>query len=237
MKQLIKPLFIILAALSFGSCKKNQIIHYNEKPAVYFADFNVQDSMVYSFIGKSTTIDTLYLNIKLLGDEFSAGKKFKVQVDQSMTTAKEAVHYKKLEDYYTFPANTFDTKLPIIIYNTDESLKTQFVTLTLTIESTDEINVGYPTQKNAHIIITNQLVKPVYWDSFLAIYFGEYSKVKHQICIQLMGNDFPTTMNAALAAPYGVAYLMSYGRTAAKYFIDHIVKDENGNIIATWTPF
>ena len=42
-------------------------------------------------------------------------------------------------------------------------------------------------------MITNQLVKPAYWDMPLALYFGEYSKVKHQRCILLMGHDFPLT--------------------------------------------
>ncbi len=234
MKKLINIIIVSLVAISFSNCKKNEIIQYKEKPSVYFSNFNDNDSLVYSFVGKSGTTDTLYLDVKLLGEKLPTGKKYKVQVNDAMTTAKASVHYKTPDDSYTFPQDTFNTKLPVIIYNTDESLKTKSVTLTLTLLSTEDLNTGYPTKLNAHLVITNQLIKPNYWDGLLVIFYGEYSKVKHQICIQLQGHDFPITQDLAVSSPYGIAYWMSYGRVAAKYFTDHVVYDENGNRILPW---
>jgi hypothetical protein len=234
MKKIINTAIAFLVVVSFSNCRKNEIIKYNEKPAVYFSTLNDNDSLVYSFIGKAVTTDTVYLDVKLLGDKLLSGKKYKVEVNDAMSNAKETVHYKKPDDFYTFPEGVFDTKLPVIIYNTDELLKTQSVLLTLTLKSTDELNTGYPTKINAHIVITNQLVKPSYWNGLLVIFYGAYSKVKHETCIQLQGHDFPTTQAEALAAPYGVAYWISYGRVAAKYFTDNIVNDENGNRILPW---
>lgn len=233
MKNLISTAFIFLVITAI-SCKKNEIIKYQEKPAVYFTNLPDGDSLVYSFIGKTVTTDTLYLDMKLLGDNLLSAKKYKVEVNEAMTTAEAGVHYKILDDFYTFPAAVFATKLPVIIYNTDESLKTKSVSLTLTIKSTEELNTGYPTKINAHIVITNQLIKPSYWNGLLVIFYGEYSKVKHTICIQLQGHDFPVTQNLAMDPPYGIAYWMSYGRVAAKYFTDNVVYDENGNRILPW---
>lgn len=233
MKKLINITFIFLIITAF-SCKKNQIIKYQEKPAVYFYNFPDGDSLVYSFIGKSVTTDTLYLDMKLLGDKLPSAKKYKVEVNEAITTARASVHYKILDDFYIFPAGVFETKLPIIIYNTDESLKTKSVDLAITIKSTEEINAGYPTKINASIVITNQLIKPSYWNGLLVIFYGEYSKVKHTTCIQLQGHDFPVTQALAMEPPYGIAYWMSYGRVAAKYFTDNIVYDENGKRILPW---
>lgn len=234
MKTLINTSLLFLVVISFSNCEKNEIIKYNEKPAVYFSNLNDDDSLVYSFVGKSVTTDTLYLDMKLLGEKLPSAKKYKVHVNEAMTTAKVSVHYKKMDDFYTFPAGTFDAKLPVIIYNTDELLKTKSVMLTLTLESTGELNTGYPTKINAHIVITNQLIKPNYWDGLLVIFYGEYSKVKHKICIELQGHDFPPTQDDAFNPPYGISYWMSYGRVASKYFTDHIVYDENGNRIMPW---
>lgn len=234
MKRLINIIIVSLVVISFSNCKKNEIIQYKEKSSVYFSNFNDNDSLVYSFVGKSGTTDTLYLDVKLLGEKLPVGKKYKVQVNGAMTTAKASVHYRTLDDSYTFPKDGFNTKLPVIIYNTDESLKTKSVTLTLTLQSTEELNTGYPTKLNAHLVITNQLIKPNYWDGLLVIFYGEYSKVKHKICIQLQGHDFPVTQDLADRPPYDFSYWGSYGRVAAKYFTDNVVYDENGNRILPW---
>ena len=65
--------------------------------------------------------------------------------------------------------------------------------LELSLKETESLSLGYPDRVNMRLMITNQLVKPAYWDMPLALYFGEYSKVKHQRCILLMGHDFPLT--------------------------------------------
>ncbi len=234
MKQVLNVLPVLLLFSFFTGCKKNEIEQYKEKEAVYFLSFNANDSIVYSFAGKTKKTDTLYLDVKLLGNKLNAGKKYKIVVRENLTTAKEGIHYKKPEDHYVFPADTFDGKLPIVVYNKDEALSTRSVKLDLEIISTDELNAGYPSKSHARIVITNQLVKPVYWNGLLVIFYGEYSKVKHETCIRLQGHDFPISEPLAMAPPYSISYWMSYGRIAAKYFTDNIVYDENGNRIMPW---
>lgn len=226
-------LCVVLGGIS--SCKKNEVLKFTEKPAVYFSYPAEKDSMTYSFAGNPNGIDTVYLDVSLLGNLLLKDLKYRVNVDEQNSTAIEGLHFKKLDEFYTFSANNVTTKLPIVVYNKDVALETSSVSLVLELEKSDDLDVGYLNKKKLNLIITNQLVKPDYW-TILGIYFGEYSKVKHGICIQLQGHDFPITLAEAFAPPYGPSYWMSYGRLAAQYFAENVVFDENDNRIMTWVP-
>ena len=115
-----------------------------------------------------------------------------------------------------------------------------------------------PPRVKMRLMITNQLVKPAYWDMPLALYFGEYSKVKHQRCILLMGHDFPLTKEELIG--WGglnyYSYWMQQGRVVCEYYATHteydedgnlryvdrdgngvLNNDEDGNLITVWNPF
>ena len=66
----------------------------------------------------------------------------------------------------------------------------------------------------------------------LALYFGEYSKVKHQRCILLMGHDFPLTKEELIG--WGglnyYSYWMQQGRVVCEYYATHTEYDEDGNL-------
>lgn len=219
-----------------GSCSKNETIKYQEKAAVYFASHTGKDSIVYSFAGKTAAIDTVYLDVSLLGNKLEKDQHYKVSINKARTSAQVGFHYKALEDSYVLPAGSFKTKVPVVIYNQDTDLEKRSVLLSFTIENSEDLNAGYPDKLDLDLVITNQLVMPEYWN-ILTLYYGEYSKVKHGYLIQFQGHDFPPTLTIAFAAPYGPAYWMSYGRKAAQYFTDHVVLDENDNRIIPWSPF
>lgn len=230
----IKIIYIGFLLITIIGCKRGDIAIYDEKPAVYFTHITDQDSVMYSFAGKDRESDTVYIDLKLLGNKLKQEMKYKVKVNSSETTAKESLHFKKLEDYYFFPDGVFDTHLPLIIFNKDKELANRSFRIALDIIPTDDLNTGYPNRVTAHVIVTGQLIKPNYWDNLLFIYYGPYSKVKHEICIRLQGHDFPATLDLAGQAPYSFGYWMSQGRVAAKYFTDHVVYDENDNQILPW---
>ena len=162
---------------------------------------------------------------------------YKVEINPE-STAEEGVHYEPLLDEYIFTAGKSTVELPVYVkYSPD--LDEGTVTLSFRLVESDQMDVGYPNQLNARLLITNQLIKPVYWDSILSIYFSSYSKVKHEICTEIMGHDFPLTLEEAKyydnETIYG--YWMHAGREAAAYFATHDVYDENDNLISTWIPF
>jgi Domain of unknown function (DUF4843) len=233
-----KIVLIVIASLALFSCSQNERMLYEEKPAVYFADMsNEADSVVFTFTTTAEDEATVNLKVTLLGALYE-DRMYSVVVNPG-STAKEGVHYEALQEEYTYTAGKTSVNLPIrVMYNSD--LDNNIVVLSVSLVANDQMDVGYPDKLTARIMLTNQLVKPSYWDSLLSFYFGEYSKVKHQILTDIMGHDFPATK--AETEYYGdeysiYGYWMHAGREAAEYFAKHTVYDENGNVIATWLPY
>ncbi|WP_439184630.1 DUF4843 domain-containing protein [Carboxylicivirga taeanensis] len=235
MKKTLIQLCLII--LTIYGCSQNERLQYDEKPGVYFADYDQNsDSLVYSFTTTPNAIDTINLRVKILG---SATKDlvYKINVS-SESTAQEGVHYVGLNDTHTFPAGKSSTNLPLILTKSAD-LEDSMVTLSLELVGTDDMDVGYLDKSSVRIFLTDQLIKPQYWDSKFQRYFGEYSKVKHQLCIDIMGHDFPLTYQETRGwGGYSAySYWMYVGREAAKYIATNDVYDENGKLIPLWEPY
>jgi hypothetical protein len=233
-----KIVIALIAMVAIYSCSQNEQMFYDEKPAVYFADMSTDaDSVVFSFLTTPENTAVVNLSVKLLGALYE-DKSFSVHVNPE-STAQEGVHYEALNETYTFPAGETTVDLPVhLLYSPD--LDSSLVELSVRLMANDEMDTGYPNRLNARVQVTNLLAKPSYWESLLYYYFGEYSKVKHQICSDLMGHDFPGTREEAeyyndSYTIYG--YWQHAGREAAEYFAKNKVYDENGNLITTWVPY
>lgn len=235
--QYIIIIFCSLCTLFATGCQENERTAYLESPAVYFSDLSETDSLVYSFAGVIGETDTIRIPIQLLGNFLEKPMSYKVVLDRANTSAQEGIHYEKLQDSYRFPANQPETDLPLVIYNKDTLLLKEYRSICFRIEGTDELQPGYSDRTYARVLITNQLIAPSYWNSLLKTYFGDYSRVKHNIAIHIMGHDFPATLDEASGNDYGYQYWMVMGRAVCKYFIDNIVYDENNERIYPWSPF
>lgn len=232
-------LFILALFSGFllWNCKESEPTLFDSAmTAVYFPGITVKDSITYTFIGKNAP-DTVYVPVQIMGGASQVAKKFKVIVNTSTTTATEGKHFEKLKDSYSIPSGAFTAKIPILLYRNDPALSSKYFTLGLTIIDSEDLIAGFPAFLNAKISFTNQLIKPSYWDAILLLYFGEYSKVKHAKCIELMKRDFPLTQAAMAVAPLTYAFWMSWGRVASDYFTKNVVMDENGNRIMPWSAF
>lgn len=237
MKQYNNILIFMIGALSviFSSCTENEREFYSEKQSVYFTDYsdNEQDSTIYSFAGSSSNEAKVNLSVSLMGAYLTKDAKFKIVVNSAKTDAVAGTDYAVPSEYYTFPANATKVDIPITIYKNSPSLENGHLTLALTLKATEELDIAYSYRKNIRVIFTNKLIKPSYWDMILVLYFGTYSKVKHEYLISLMHKDFPLTLKEIT----DIQYLMSIGRKATKYYLDNIVYDENGNRITPWNAF
>lgn len=233
--------WILLAfvALLLTSCKKNEPKIYTEKPAVYFATFSTTDSLTHSLVGSKTNNDTVFIKIQLLGNALNQDKSFKLIVDQQYTTATETKHYEKLKDSYLLPAGAFSVLVPVVFYKTDPDLQTKSYRLGIKVISSGDTDAGYANRINAHIIFTNQLVKPSWWDSYLLLYYGAYSRTKHAKAVELQQFDFPAEKPTTTSSPKlseAQPVYQTYGRLLSKYYTDNVVNDENGNRIVPWAP-
>ncbi len=230
---------ILMICLILGACSKNERLIYTDMPGVYFPDYTLDaDSLVYSFRMKMQDVDTLYINVKLLGDLLKESGEYGVKVLPS-STAIEGKHYVAFPKTFTYAANQSMTSFPVIVLKPGKELDDKMVTLDLSLEATNTLALGYPNRLKMRLMITNQLVKPSYWAMPLSLYFGEYSQVKHQRCIMIMGHDFPLTESELLdwGGLSAYSYWMQQGRAVCEYYATHTEYDENGNLITVWNPF
>lgn len=228
-------LYSLLLLVAGSGCTENETFVYTTKPAVYFGVG--QELQHFSFAGHIGDTAIINLDVRLLGKELDSEKRYAIRVDEENTTVIEGVHYKKLNDLQIFPGKKFNAILPVEVYRTPDLLLDTTFYLALTLVDAEEMDAGYPKRISAKIGITGHLVKPGYWDGWINLYFGEYSRMKHTVCISIMGHDFPLSEAEARGSKYGPTYWMVMGRAVYTYFMENPTLDENGNPITLWEPF
>ena len=238
-KLIFKSSLVALLLVMFSSCEQD-VNNFAGKEGIYFnATDGSIDSLYFSFLGKISDVDTINIPVKVMGNALSTDGTYKVVIDEEKTTAVEGVHYKKLEESYVFPANKFGTDFKLIVNRDDPALLTEDRMIALKLIPSENFDLGYSNRVNLRVFITNRLIKPSYWDTYLYIYFGEYSKVKHNIAINIQGHDFPVLESEAKSAAkgFGSTYWMVQGRAVCNYIIQNDVNDENGNKIYPWNVY
>ena len=94
------------------------------------------------------------------------------------------------------------------------------------------LELGITERTSVRVLISNILTKPSYWDSVIKYYFGEYSRTKHELCIEQLGQDFPETSSEFYGS---LTYWQVSGQYMSNYFEENYpVRDENGKIIEPW---
>lgn len=243
----MRKLFILLLGVAFYACSENDRLVYNENMHdIYYSDVTRgKDSIFVSLLTADQEM-VATINVRLLGDILRAPEKFKVEVVQEKTTAKEGVHYKKLPETYEFPAGEFDYKMPVTLLKGDEEITKNPVTLTLRLVPVSSIGIAYKDRSVVRLIIADMLRKPEgtgYYDdmrSFTRL-FGEYSRKKHTMIIELTGHDFwdygygaePDYVGDGKIY-YEEAYYTPYARKLYKIITENRIEDENGKVMQGW---
>jgi hypothetical protein len=224
MKKIFKLITVIMCCLSVYSCENDIKGLYTGDPAVYFSEYNsVADSTTYSFIGKNREMDTVFLNIRLLGNMLTNPAKVVVRVVPQKTTAKSGDHYEPLKPFYEFNTNSFNYKLPVILKKHSD-LNSAAYMLALEIVESDDLLIAFKERSTVRIKFSNIFMKPTIWDATLAPVFGVYSKTKHAICMDIMGEPFPETLTQ-----FNVRRneWRNYGWKCNAYFKDNIIMDND----------
>lgn len=203
---------------------------YSDKGAVYFSSVTEEDSIFYSFASGLKDEDIVSIPIKIIGTSISQNRTISIEVNPE-STAKEGIHYKDLAKTIVLKAGDVEAILKVTVLN--KELTNEDVKLILGLMPNEDFDLGYAGSLKAKLVITDQLVKPLYWDMPLSLYYGAYSRAKHRLCIQLQGFDFPETMDYSIVSDY-----MSYGRIVYKYLLKTPVWDEDTQawITADWSP-
>lgn len=229
----------ILYAIGFWcilsvACQENEMTDFENDGAVYFqlnATYwaEVADSIVYSFAGKDVTECTVNLQVDLMGMAVDRDREVRLAIDPELTTAEEGLHYRALETSYVLPAGAYTMQIPVTILGTDPRMENQAFQLAIRLEPSADLGLGLSQRTLARIQFSAMLTMPYYWDEF---YWGEYSKVKHEKLIELLGVDFPATEDE-----YYDDYDLweAYCNYLSQWFAENYpVNDEHGNPIDPW---
>ncbi len=229
MKIMKISLVLSIIALFAISCQENDRMTYRDKAALYFPEYTVEDSLNFSFTTTIYDEDTIYLNVRILGIPFAEDKTFNLEVAEDSGTAIRGTHF-EIEDEYTFLANATSVAIPVYVKNS-ANLQSEFVHFNLEIVPNETFDIAFTDKNLMRIYLTDQLIKPSYWDSLLQLYMGEYSLVKHKQFVLMYGHDFPQ------GGTNQYSYYMRAGRALSQYYAMNPTVDENGKPIAPWAPF
>lgn len=246
----VAPLFLFFLVVLMTGCKENKYEGFESDGSVYFQTSATNWTIVnagtnYSFAGKTIEQDTVWMQVNLLGTPVDYDRQFVIAPNEQ-NTAVAGKHYEAFKDAYVMKAGEMITKVPVVIYNS-EDIKTQLIRLSFSLVPTSDLGTGLQGRTSYYIDITNFLNKPTYWDEpydpyigtdwegeyviRASDYWGPYSRVKHELCLELLGQDFPDDLMILL----GDAYWTAASSYMSQYFAEHYpVYDENGNIIEPW---
>lgn len=233
----MKKIILFLAFITLFSCKENERLTYDaNRSDVYFRDITKDnDSLYVSLLSKEDRSDAL-IPVKVLGGILSTPKKFRVEVVPEKSTAVEGKHYQKLPEYYEFTPDTTVYFMPVVMLKGDDAIKVKPVELTLRIVNSEEMGIAYEDRCEIRLVIADMLRVPTGTGNSgdMTIFkklFGEYSRVKHLMIIDLVGHDFwdkDTTIDAQQA------YYTPFARKLYKIITSGEYIDENGNVIQGW---
>ncbi len=223
-------IFGMLSLLCLGACQKNERMLFEAKSAVYFSSTLDGDSLSYSFASGEKNEDVVNIPVRIIGASTKETRSISFEIDPA-STAQENIHYRDMPKNITLQPDSVNAYLPITVLA--DNLNNQSVSLILRLQSNDNFDLGFPEHVSFKLNITDQLVKPTYWDVPLSLYYGSYSKAKHQLCIQIQGFDFPPEMDMDMINDY-----MSYGRLVYQALLKEPIWDEETQkwITADWSP-
>lgn len=237
---MMKNLLYFLVGISlFASCKKTTDLMYKSDPRVYFYKYGRtpdQDSTNYNFSYQDVSVvkDTIYVQLRIMGDATNYDREVNILVDDSSTAVEN-------QDFAFGPkiihAGAYADSIPVYLFKTAK-MESGELHLNMTIGTSKDFKPGYTdnswdltaggSRLNFAINITNQLTKPAFWDNSLAYFFGTYSQVKFQYIIVVSG----ITDWSSSPYPATTTYIVQQVKAALlQYEQDngHPLLDENGN--------
>ena len=240
----MKAIYFILVIILLVACQENDRLIYNDSMHdIYYSVVTETRDSLYVSLLTAEEVSVATVQIKLLGHVLPVAQKFKVEVVKERSDAKEGVHYLPLPEYYEFPAGVFEYDMPVTLLKGDKSITEKPVTLTLRLVATPELGIAYGDRSELRLLIADMLKKPggegYYGDmTVFKDLFGEYSKTKHLMIIDLVGHDFWDGNYGSYGGAYGLfyekGYYTPYARKLYKIITEKEIKDENGKIMQGW---
>jgi hypothetical protein len=220
MKKIHYAIGFVFALLFFWACENELDGIYSGDQAVYFPYFTESsDSITYSFLGNPRDKDTIFLPLRLQGYVMDVPQRLQLRIVDAKSTAREGVHFEPLAAYYQFPANAFEYHLPIVLIKHPD-LNHGPQVLALELAGTEELLVADLSRASVRIVFSNIAMKPDIWETILAPWFGDYSRIKHLVCMEIMGMPFP---QSAVEFNLNRNMWRNWGMITSNHFRDNVV--------------
>ena len=240
----MRRIFILFVLAVLCSCSKNERLVYdlNMHDIYYPIVTETRDSLFVSLL-TADEILTATVEVKLLGDVLQSPERFKVEVVKEKTDAIEGIHYEKLPEYYDFPAGEFVYKMPVNLLKGDKGITEKPVSLTLRLVETSDLGIAYKDRAEIRLVIADMVKMPEgtgYYGDMTAFkkLFGDYSRKKHTMIIELTGHDFWEDTYGSGYGNYGIIYeedyYTPYARKLYKIITGSEIRDETGKVMQGW---
>lgn len=203
---IVNSIFLILG---LNACTSEKYIReyskdgfYHHKAQIYFLDeennlqsvsgSNTDKYVLYSFSSDPLDYKEHLLKIALrkTGSFAENDMTYKVEVDKEHSSAREGVHYKKIdENELILKKGKIEALLPITILRDSLSTdKDEAIILTLNLIPSEDFETGIKSKNQIKIWMNNVLREPEDWEWFRgSFYWGEFSTLKYLKIIEEYG--------------------------------------------------
>lgn len=230
MRNIIYSILSIIAIYFLSGCAKDERLLYDSETAsVYFYKNDIglpRDSVYHSFAlqPENVTVDTFYLNFRIIGTARDYDRTINVLVDES-STAVLGQHYDIGPT--VIPANAYAAEAPVYLYRTPD-LKNTTLHVYLTIGESEDFKLGYDHHVYSSIYSTleyrfsfsDQLTKPAIWDSYWATHYGTYSETKIRFLNDVLAEAYyemtgsELNWNVSIWLPHHLNFVVQRARLA-----------------------
>lgn len=213
----MRYIFILTILFSvFYSCNEDKLDTYDAERYIYFSNTST-DSIVESFFFYPD-VNSLEKRIEIgyAGKEITGNLKYRIEVDQDLTTAS-AGDYSFSNEQVWETGKDKDTL--VLTLNKTPNLDDKQVRLVLKIVASDDFNVGPLSNTRLIINVTSMAIPPTWWNYIIeAAYLGKYSEAKYAEFIKATGISSMEGMSASDMRYYSLKF---------KYYLANI-KNETG---------
>ena len=180
----------LVGSCMLASCEKELPLYGDSQSRLHFEYASRNDSLAsYSFVyNKQLTHDTVWFTVRTIG--FVAAEDRPLELVQVPTGDHDAVagkHYLPFNDaglarFYVIKGGATKARVPVVVLK-DPSLAQTDHKLRVEIKDNGFFKPGYKEFGYKLLILSNRLVKPTNWTSFMDYVFGPYGTAKHQFMI------------------------------------------------------
>lgn len=184
-------LYLMTIACLMFSCSQNEPLAYEDDPAIYIANDDINYSFFY--LETDADVDNVYIKVHAMGQLSDVDRSFSL-IQSNAGAAGAAVaakHYlafdsEEMRMRMVMPAGRSEVEIPITLYK-DASLDLTTVKLLVRVAENENFKVGVTEMKDAEIAFSAQAIKPTNWSDWYYAFGASWGSIKMRFIIDNTG--------------------------------------------------